>query len=303
MKLIKWSLVILALLILLSCQSAPKADPAYSAEIEEWYNNRITGLKKENSWLNLIGLFWLQEGVNTFGSDPNNTIIFPEKASPFLGKIVLEAGKTVLYPNKDSEILYDGKPVLDSLQLVDDTQQNTTILDTGELRWYIIKRGDRFGIRLRDLKHKLLTEFKGIDRFPVDEKWRISAKFERMDPPKTIEIPDILGGTTQESSYGTFVFTINGKTYRLETTGDPAKLKRMFVVFGDATNRKTTYGGGRFIYIPVPDEQGNSVIDFNKAYNPPCVFSPYATCPLPTEANTLDLAIKAGEQMWGDAHH
>lgn len=288
--------------LMLSCGYKPEASPAYLAEINAWHQQRIERLKKENSWLTLAGLFWLQEGENTFGADEKNEIVFPVKAAPFFGNLILKNGVVTFEPQKGVEVLCEGKPA-GKMTLLNDTQENTTVLNYGDLRWYIIKRGDRYGIRLRDVKHKRLADFKGIERFPVDENWRIQAKFERYDPPKKVIVPDIIGGATEEKCFGAYVFEKDGKTWRLETTGDPAGRKSMFVVFGDLTNKKTTYGGGRFIYIPVPDAQDNAVIDFNKAYNPPCVFSPYATCPLPTENNTLAIEVTAGEKMWGEMHH
>ncbi len=297
-----FSLLLFLVMILPACQSRPKASPEYITELAAWHQARLERLKTETGWLNLAGLYWLQEGENTIGVDEKNEIVFPAKAAPFLGTFYLKKGVVNFTPRKGVEITCEGKPA-GKMTLLDDSQENTTILDYGDLRFYIIKRGDRYGIRLRDLKHKRIDEFKGIDRFPVDENWRIKAKFELYDPPKKVIVPDIIGGQTEEHCFGAYVFEKDGRTFRLETTGDPAKRKSMFVVFGDLTNKKTTYGGGRFIYIPVPDEQGTAVIDFNKAYNPPCVFSPYATCPLPMEANTLAIEVSAGEKMWGEMHH
>ncbi|KAA3618953.1 MAG: DUF1684 domain-containing protein [Calditrichaeota bacterium] len=298
----KWPFVLISIsLFLISCQSQPKADPTYVAEINEWHQKRVERLKTETGWLNLAGLFWLQEGQNTFGSDTKNHLVFPEKAAPFLGTLILKHGEVELQPNSKVEILQNNQPVK-KMTLINDNEKNTTVLNYGDLRWFVIKRGVRYGIRLRDLKHKLLDEFKGIERFAIDESWKVKALFEKYDPPKKIFIPDVTGNKNEAECFGAYVFEKDGKNYRIEPTGRLTG-KSMFLVFGDATNRKSTYGGGRFLYLPVPDENNEAIIDFNKAYNPPCVFSPFATCPLPMEINILALEITAGEKNWGDAHH
>lgn len=290
-------LLLLTITILISCQSQPKADPTYEVEIDEWHKKRIDRLQTETGWLNLAGLFWLQEGQNSFGSDSSNYIIFPQKAAPVLGSITLDQGKVKLHVATGVEILVDDKPV-QVTELRTDNDENTTVMNFGDLRWHIIQRGDRFGIRLRDLKHKRLDEFRGIDRFDVNEKWKIKATFLPYDPPKKVMITSVIETTSESDCYGAFVFSIDGKEYQVEPSGKPDG-KTMSLVFGDNTNSKTTYGGGRFLVIPAPDKNGESVIDFNKAYNPPCIFSPFATCPLPTEENYLDLAVTAGEKKWG----
>lgn len=169
------------------------------------------------------------------------------------------------------------------------------VLAHQSLRWFVIQRGTKYAIRLRDLENPILKEFRGIETFPIDEKWKIKAQFVPT-VGKKIKILDITGRVFEEESPGKLVFEINGETYSLEATGSK---EHLFVVFGDATNNLDTYGGGRFLEVDAPLEDGTIYLDFNKAYNPPCAFTPYATCPLPTKENKLKVAISAGEQFHG----
>lgn len=297
-------ILFLVLLISLnsSCDKQPEISAEYIAEMQAWDAKRVENLKRENGWLSLVGLYWLEEGGNTFGADKSNKIVFPENScDPFLGKITLSKGQVFIDVRAGVEILHDSTAIT-AMQMMTDNDESTTVLAHRSLRWYIIKRGDMFGIRLRDINSRLRTEFAGIDRFPLDGAWQIKAKFVRYDPPKAVEVPNVIGTISEEMCYGAFEFSLDGKIYRVEPSGSPED-KSMFLVFGDLTNRIETYGGGRFLSIPAPDSTGYSVIDFNKAYNPPCVFTPYATCPLPTDSNKLEVRVTAGEKMWSIAHH
>ncbi len=269
------------------------ADPEYLKEIEEWHSQRISNLKKEESWLNLIGLFWLKEGENKIGSAKDNDIFFPEdKAPQYIGSIHKQDSVITLEVNEGIEVLNDGNAVK-QIGLKHDLSGNPTKLSTGSLRWYIIKRGDRYGVRLRDVESNLLNEFKGIDRYPVNSDWRKEARFIQFDPPKEIEIPSYQGGTETAVSIGSLVFIHDDKEYRLDALDSG---NRLFIIFTDETSGEETYGGGRYIYTDKADTNGIVILDFNKAYNPPCVFTKYATCPLPPKQNYLRLRITAGEK-------
>jgi hypothetical protein len=183
-----------------------------------------------------------------------------------------------------------------------DLQDNPTKLSLGALSWTIIKRGERYGVRLRDHEHPALQNFAGIETFPIDSTWRVEATFEFNNPPHLIAIPTVLNTINEEPSPGAVVFKINGKTYRLDATGKMTD-KELFVIFADQTNGKETYGAGRFLYVPTPSKTGKTIIDFNKAYNPPCAFTAYATCPLPPEQNKLPVRITAGEKNYAHAAH
>lgn len=162
------------------------------------------------------------------------------------------------------------------------------------LRWQVIQRQDLIGIRLRDTAHPAIAEFEGITMFPVSLDWRIPATFDSYDPPRILEVPNVLGQISEQPSPGAVVFRIGGERFRLDVTGDPEG-QSLSVVFGDETNGLETYGGGRFLTVPAPDEEGRLFIDFNRSYNPPCVFTAFATCPLPPPQNKLPVRIEAGE--------
>lgn len=192
--------------------------------------------------------------------------------------------------------------VVTAIVMHNDLQDHPTKLTLGPLSWTIIKRGEKYGVRLRDHEHPLLKTFDGITTYPIDSTWRVEATFEPNNPPKILAIPTILNTIDEEPSPGAFVFKLNGKTYRLDATGKMTD-KDLFVIFADQTNGKETYGAGRFLYVPTPNESGKTIIDFNKAYNPPCAFTAYATCPLPPEQSKLPVRITAGEKKYAYAAH
>jgi hypothetical protein len=293
--------VVVFILISMSCtekEPEPKGTPEYIAEIEQWHQKRIERLKDKNSWLTLVGLHWLKEGENSFGSDENNDIVFPENAPQNIGNIILKDSVITLKVNEGVNVINEGK-LINEIKLEEDLTGNPTVLDVGSFRWYIIKRGDRYGIRLRDTEASLLKEFKGINVYPINEDWRIEATFIPYNPPKPILIPNILGTTEEDKSPGALSFTKDGKSYKLDAI---ESRNGFFIIFADETSGKDTYGAGRFLYTDKPDSNNKVILDFNIAYNPPCVFTKYATCPLPPKQNYLHLKITAGEKMWGEKH-
>ncbi|MDZ7315325.1 MAG: DUF1684 domain-containing protein [candidate division KSB1 bacterium] len=272
----------------------------YVQSVEAWRQQRINNLKRPDGWLSLIGLFWLREGENSFGSDSGNDLVFPDdKADPFLGVFILNDGAVTVRAATGADIRCHGERVSTLPLIADDGEP--TILTHRSLLFYVIKRGDRFGIRLKDTESDLLKRFKGIDCYPIDPSWAIPARFQPYDSGKTIHVVNALGQTTREACPGALIFVRNGQEYRLDIVGQGES--EYFIVFGDATNGESTYGGGRFLYVPRPDAEGKTVIDFNKSYNPPCVFTPYATCPLPPPQNILPFPVTAGEKMFEGGHH
>lgn len=268
---------------------------AHKKQVDEWRANRFERLKSEDGWLTLIGLFWLQEGENSFGSDPSNKIIFPKGKSPAkAGTLVVNKGTVKLQTAPGVTITTGGKPVQSAVLKADVTGE-PTVLDLGSLRFYVIDRNGKLGVRLRDREHPARKKFEGIPFYPVDSKWRVEAKFEAHK--KKIPIVNILGMVEDTPSPGTLVFQIDGKTYRLDAVEEQGETD-LFIIFGDQTNGKETYGAGRYVYTAPPGPDGKVVLDFNKAYNPPCVFSPYATCPLPPKQNKLAVRIEAGEKNY-----
>jgi uncharacterized protein len=278
---------------------AAAVDQAYAQDLAHWRAERDEGLRRPNGWLALVGLFWLHDGDNTFGSAAGNDLVFPAGAPPKIGTFHLADGKVSVRAEPGASLTHDGAPVTE-MALDADVSEHATVLELGTLTFYVIERPGHIGIRVKDSASPTLAEFKGIEDFPLDPAWRITARFEPYDPPKTVRIPNVLGSEFEESCPGAAVFEVDGRSYRLEPTGDPAE--GLSLVFGDATNGHETYGGGRFLEIDPPVD-GHLVLDFNKAYNPPCVFTPYATCPLPPRQNRLPIRVAAGEKVYGHPAH
>ena len=291
----------LVTLLFITCTSR-QADEAYRQEIAQWHRQRIASLSKPDSWLSLAGLFLLHDGTNRFGADSTNDIVFPPgKAPARMGTFFLENGVVRVKIDPGVPVTSDGKPVT-TLPLKSDADGKPTILEYRSLNWYIIKRGEQLFVRLKDRENPRIAAFKGIEMFPVDEAWQVEATFEPYHPAKMIDVPTVLGTIDKSPSPGALVFRIKGKTYRLDPLAEPGD-KEYFVVFADATTGFETYGGGRFLSVAVPGPDGKTVIDFNKAYNPPCAFSEFATCPLPPKQNRLPIKITAGEKKYGSGHH
>jgi len=273
----------------------------YLEELKQWDAARVAALKDPNGWLNLEGLFWLKKGVNSFGSASTNDLVYNNAAFPkHLGDFIYEDGKVYWKEGSTEKVkINDGDLVQNSetLNLLTATE-GQYISQWKDFAWIVIQREDKVGVRFRNLKAKTLLEFKGIERFLVDAKWRIKAKVipQNQNP---LMIMNVLGQNTAQKHGGQLVFEIDGKSYRLDAIDEGGV--RLFVAFADATSGKTTYGSGRFIELDRPDAEGYTYIDFNKAYNPPCAFTEFATCPLPPPQNRLSIAIPAGEKKYG--HH
>jgi hypothetical protein len=301
MKYFSISFLILLSVILNCCKPnlKEKGTSQYITEVKEWHKQRIENLKKENGWLNLIGLFWLKEGVNSFGSDKTNDILFPENISEnFMGVFELMDSIVTIKVMDGIKIINEGNPI-EEMKLRYDLQGKPTVLEYKSLRWNVIKRGEKFGIRLRNLDAELVKSFPGIETYPIKDDWKIEALFEQYNPPKEISIPTVIGTIEKEKSPGALIFTKDGIELKLDVTDAG---KSYFVIFADRTNGNETYGAGRFLSVDKPDSSGKIFIDFNKAYNPPCAFTKYATCPLPPAQNHLKIEITAGEKIFGEGH-
>ena len=269
----------------------------YEKEMAAFRQIRIDSLQHENGYLNLSGLFWLKEGENTIGADPKNDFNFPaEHSDSFLGKIVLNNGVVRFKSSQANQVFSSGQAVSEMIIFQD---KKVVVLEHKSLRWFIIKRGEKYALRLRDLDGEYVRNFKGITYFPLDPSWRIIAKFVPTQG-KQLRITDITGRTFLEDSPGVLHFTKGGKKFTLEAGGT---MDEFFIVFGDLTNKKSTYGGGRFLYANAPDKDGNVILDFNKSLNPPCEFTPFATCPLPTKENKMNVEVEAGEKSAGFSKH
>ena len=300
--------ILLGICVLSCCwtclASAAASDPEvqkYTAEIDAWHARRIEHLKRDDGWLTLVGLFPLHEGDSSIGSSSSCALRLPEENLGTLGIIHRRGNRVRFTPSETSELQCEGAALNGAIELRGDDSGSPTIVRKGSVSFYLIKRGEEYYIRAKDNDSEVRKSFHGIDRFPVDPGWRIRAKWEPFDPPRVLKTPNVLGQIDEEPLYGAIVFSRQGKTVRLHASGKPSD--SLFLVFGDATNQISTYGGGRFLSIDPPAEDGTIVVDFNRAYDPPCVFTPYATCPLPPEGNTLPFAVEAGEKMWGEEGH
>jgi uncharacterized protein len=303
-------LLVIALAFLTACQKSMKPATAVDAaqhrsEIQKWQSDRLASLTREDGWLTLVGLFWFKQGENKFGSDPGNAIVLPKgKAPGVAGSLAVERGQVLLSVRPGVEITADKKPVTAAgLVLKDDTDPDgPTILKLGSLLINVIKRGDRIGVRVKDTESQTRREFKGLEYYPIDPKWRIEARFEPYQPAKMIPITNVLGMTDNETSPGALAFEVDGKTYRVDPILEKGETD-WFVMIADETTGRETYGAGRYLYVTPPDASGKVVIDFNKAYSPPCAFTNFATCPLPPQQNRLPLRVDAGEKKYAGTVH
>lgn len=271
---------------------------SYEQELEQWRAKRLADLKGENGWLSLIGLFWLREGENRFGSDPAGEIVFPEgKAPAHAGTLRLAGGRVTLETQPGSGIRSGGREV-STLELQSDEGGQPTPLELGSLSFHVVKRGDRLGLRVRDRESPARAEFKGTEYYPADGKWVVSARFEPYEPPKKVPILNVLGMETEETAPGALAFEAGGREYRLQALREQGS-EQFFIIFADQTSGRETYGAGRYLYADPPGADGRVTLDFNRAHSPPCAFTRYATCPLPPRENRLALRVEAGEKYLG----
>ena len=279
----------------------PAANTFYADQIRTWQEKRVVGLKQEDGWLTLVGLFWLDEGENRFGTDPGNKVIFPEGKGPAVaGTLIRQGDKLSVKATPGSGLTHKGQPVTE-MELKADTTGEATVLELDTLSFFAIQRGDRIGVRIKDRKSPQLTGFKGLEFYPVQNDWRVEARFEPYNPPKKVAIPNVLGQVNESDSPGAVVFEKDGQTWRLDTLGSVDQ--GLSLIFGDGTNGHETYGAGRFLEIEGQPKDGRIVVDFNTAYNPPCAYTAFATCPLPPAQNKLALKVEAGEKKFGDGRH
>ena len=278
-------------LIVVSNKTQGQTSEAYIASIKHFDSLRIKALTEEDGWLNLAGLFWLHPGENLLGSNSDNTLVFKHKNMPaLLGKFKV-IGSRVSF-EFDKSVTKFPSDYTEELVLFDPANKTDTSIAFNQFMWSIIIREDKIGVRFRDLKNPALAAFKGNKRFAINETWNLPAKL--LPPnPSGLFITNVLGQTTAQDYAGKISFEYQGKNYVLDAISEgPGDL---FVIFCDATNGINTYHTGRFMYVPRPDSNGNTFIDFNKAFNPPCAYTPFATCPIPPKQNKLPFKVTAGE--------
>jgi len=268
------------------------ADAAYRASVEKWRAAYEASLRSDDGWLTVAGLFWLHEGENKFGSDPLNDIVLNEAGVPAeVGSFDMHGGKIVVRINPGVQIKLKGNAVESAAVLPDSDDR----LALGDLSLLVHRSGERYAVRLKDKNSKLRRGFAGLRWFPIDEAYRVTAKFVAYDKPREAEIQNDAGDMLKIPAPGYAVFALAGKEYRLEAL-DEGGAKLSFI-FRDLTSGKETYAASRFLDAPLPKD-GQVVLDFNEAYNPPCAYNPYTTCPLPTPENRLRVRIAAGEMMY-----
>jgi len=291
-------------LLLSSCGLLTPPEPtedekaAYAEELAAWQKEREEGLRDPDGWLTLAGLDWLRPGDNRVGSAPDSEVVLPPSAPPHVGTIHLVDGTVEFEANPGVPVTSDGDTVAHLRLASDANGAEPTVLRLGAVSFFVIDRGGKLGVRVRDGESATLADFHGLEYYPADLGWKKTARFEPYDPPKRIPITNILGMVEEVPSPGALAFDVGGETYRLDAL--PEDEESLFVLFADATNGHGTYGAGRYVYPAKPGPDGTTVLDFNHARNPPCAFTEFATCPLPPPQNHLPFAVEAGEKYAGD---
>ena len=278
---------------------APAAD-AHRAEVEKWQAERLARLQRPDGWLSLVGLHWIENGRQTIGSAEGNDIRLATGPAK-LGTLDSD-GKTVTLTLAEGVDAKIGDGASRSAPLAADATGAPTFVTFGSANFHVIERSGRLALRVKDAEAETRTQFKGLDYYPIDGAFRFQAKYVPHEAGKTIPIANIIGTLDPMPNPGQVVFEKDGQEYRLEAVDEGDG--QLFLIFADRTSGKETYGAGRFLYAAPPAPGTDTVVvDFNRAYNPPCVFTPHATCPLAPPENRLDLAVTAGEKRYrGEVH-
>jgi uncharacterized protein (DUF1684 family) len=299
-----WFVIAFAFLLIGGCSKRREIvdQVRHRKEIEEWQASRRSRITREDGWLTLVGLFWLKPGTNTVGSDSSNAVILPAGKTPsHLGTISLTDGKLRFEATRGVTVI-SGDSVIQAIDMLTDEGGKPTILRHGTVSFYVIKRGEQLGVRVKDSGSETRTHFAGLEYFPIETKFRFDARFEPYTPPKIMKIATQSGTVDEESSPGSLVFEYEGTMYRLDVIIEKGAESELFIMFADATSGAETYGPGRQLYTALPDSNGTVVLDFNRAYNWPCVFTDFATCPIPPRQNHLPFRVEAGEKMYRGHH-
>jgi len=296
----KLSLLIMTCLLAACSADEPETDLAtHEADVQQWRVERLASLKQPDGFLTLVGLHWLTEEVSSIGSAEDNDVLLPGKAAPHVGRVLLTDAGVLLETEPDIDVRYEGVPVR-SILMSDDTTEAPVLVTHGSLAWAVVNRDGRYAIRVRDYEHPAIEAFPPIEYFPIDPAMRVTAILHRFDEPKILNVGTVIVGLDyRPTSPGTVSFDIDGETYELEAyaAGDS-----LFFIFGDRTTGRETYPAGRFLYAAVPGADGKTILDFNKAYNPPCAFNEFATCPVASPANRMTARIDAGEKFDPEIH-
>jgi uncharacterized protein (DUF1684 family) len=289
-----------ALLWFSGCHTAEQASTG-PAHWRAWQAQRQVSIGGPNGWSTLVGLPWLAEGANTAGSDPTKDVVFPAGRTPAHVGVFVRQGKSVQFLAAPGvPALLDGQPTV-AAALRSDEHGAPSVLTLGGVRMFVVVRGERVGLRVKDPAAPTRRHFRELTYFPYDPARRVRAQFVPYDPPKRQPMMDVTGAATVELCPGALVFTLDGHERRIDALADQEE-GDLFLLFRDATSGTTTYGSGRYLHASLPDAVGQVVLDFNFAYNPPCAFTAFATCQIPPRQNWLPVAIKAGEKNGAGAH-
>ncbi len=263
-----------------------------------WKAKRLESIAGTNGWATLVGLFWLPEGTSTLGSNASNTfVLLPQLAPPTVGSFVRTGSAVEFIAQPGVEVTADHSRV-ERLNLRSDHAGTVpTVVTVGQLRFYLVQRGERLGIRVKSPLAPSRIHFLGLDYFPYQPAWRLDGRFEAVPAGTTVQITDVTGAVKAETVAGAVTFEVAGETHRLLALDDD-ETHDLWLIFKDRTAGLTTHGGGRFLHVAKPGPDGRLSVDFNFAYSPPCTFTPFATCPLPPRENVLTLAVPAGEKKY-----
>ncbi len=260
--------------------------------IEAWRASRHERLIQADGWLTLVGLEWLKDGESRIGSAADNDIQLSDGPA-YWGSVVLQNDR-LHFKNLNPEKVKINSEPLPFAELIPDTEGEATVVSSGTLGINVIFR-ESYALRIKDSKAKALQNFKGVDNYPIDASWRIDGRFVQATEGSVLEITNVLGQVSESPVYGTFEFDRDGKTHSLLGLGT-GESESLWFIFADRTTGHGTYGAGRYLYSDGMPENDRMTVDFNKAYNPPCAFNPYSTCPIPPQRNRMDIPVLAGEK-------
>ena len=275
---------------------------AYEQEIEDWRQGRLESLLAPTGYLNQIGLHWLEPGTYSIGSDAGNDIVVPATAAARIGEFnVTEEGVRLVVAD-GVDVFNQDMRVTDVLMPADVTG-NGIMVSHQSLAWSVIERGGKLAVRIRDYDHPFVETFGPLPYYDINPSKRVVATLRAYEEPRTITVNTVIEGFQQfPVSPGVVEFEIDDEIYQLEV--QTSSNDRLFIVFGDETNRGETYGAGRFVYMDDPGvDGGEAILDFNKSYSPPCAFNDFSTCPVASPRNRLAVRIDAGEKFDPSLHY
>jgi hypothetical protein len=298
---VTWGLLVV-LLLLSGAIAVPAAESAasYTDEIKAFRAQREQRLRADDGWLSLVALDWLDQGDNAVGSDASATVHLPVGSAPArVGTIRLEGATAVFSAADGVDVTVNGSAPAGPTTLRDESNGKPDLVEVGSLSFYVIQRGDRWAVRVKDANSPTLAAFHGLDYYPVDPAWKVEATFKPYHEPIETKVPTVVETQATLYSRGVLEFTAAGRPLTLTAMSYQPDDDTFFMMFRDATSGEQTYGAGRYLSAPLHDD-GTVTLDFNRAYNPPCAFTPFATCPLPPPENRLEIPVTAGEKKSGN---